>query len=73
MSRVKNIGGSEVHLVVPGFNAVVEPGEIVDVPDFQPAHNPDSEPGDHDYLNIVYDPIHWEPVTDAPATDEAAE
>ena len=65
MSRVKNISGGT--LDVPLLNRSVEDGEIVDVPDFQPASTPD-EP-----LPIVWPSNRWEPVTDTPASTEAAE
>jgi hypothetical protein len=64
MSTVKNISGGP--LDVPLLNRVVEDGEVVDVPDFQPAHS-DEEP-----LPIVWPDNRWEPVTgSAPAAIEA--
>ena len=70
MSKVRNVSGGP--LDVPLLGRVVEDGETVDVPDFQPAHNPDSKPGDPDYLAIVWPPNRWEPVTDKPAAKAAA-
>lgn len=64
MSRVKNISGGE--LDVPLLGRSVSDGEIVEVPDFQPAHNPDSSPGDHDHLPIIWPPDKWQPA-DEPA------
>ena len=61
MSRVRNISG--VALDVPLLNRVVQPDEVVDVPDFQA----DGE------SPIVWPPNRWDPVEDAPATVEAAE
>jgi len=54
MSRVKNISGGP--LDVPLLNRVVEDGETVDVPDFQPAHT-DEEP-----LPILWPANRWAPV-----------
>ena len=65
MSKVRNISGGE--LDVPLLGRPVADGEIVEVPDFQPGHNPDSQPGDPDYLAIVWPENRWEPVTDKPA------
>ena len=71
MSKVKNISGGP--LDVPLLNRTVQDGEIVDVPDFQPAHT------EEDPAPIVWPPNRWEPVTDGtgttviPSADEAAE
>jgi hypothetical protein len=54
MSKVKNISGGP--LDVPLLNRHVEADEVVEVPDFQPAHTED-EP-----LPIVWPPDKWEPV-----------
>jgi hypothetical protein len=63
MSRVKNISGGA--LDVPLLNRTVEDGEIVDVPDFQPAST-DEEP-----LPIIWPGNRWEPVTDTKASKKA--
>lgn len=68
MSKVKNISGGE--LDVPLLGRSVADGEIVEVPDFQPAHNPDSSPGDPDHLAIVWPPDKWEAVSE-PAGNRA--
>jgi hypothetical protein len=68
VSKVKNISGGP--LDVPLLDRVVEDGETVDVPDFQPAHNPESEPGDPDYLAIDWPPNRWEPVPDPAVAPE---
>jgi hypothetical protein len=60
MSRQKNISGGP--LDVPILGRAVDDGEIVDVPDFQPAHNEKSEPGDPDHLPIVWPENRWQPV-----------
>lgn len=65
MSLVKNISGGP--LDVPLLNTVVEDGEVVEVPDFQPAHT------DEDPLPIIWPDNRWEPVEDDPATEVAAE
>lgn len=68
MSRVKNVSGGA--LDVPLLNRTVEDGEVVDVPDFQPASTPE------DPLPIVWPPNRWEPVEDSapePAAEQAAE
>ena len=65
MSKVKNISGGPRY--VPLLDREVADGETADVPDFQPAHNPDSRPGDPDHLPIVWPPTVWEPVPDKPA------
>lgn len=61
MSKVRNVSGGE--LDVPLLGRSVAADEVVEVPDFQPAHNPDSQPGDPDHLPIVWPPDKWEPVT----------
>ena len=74
MSKVKNISGGE--LDVPLLGRSVGDGEVVEVPDFQPAHNPDSEPGDPDHLAIVWPPDKWEPageLADGAADDASTE
>jgi hypothetical protein len=58
MSLKKNISGGP--LDVPLLSRIVEADETVEVPDFQPAHNPDAEPGDPDYLAIVWPPDKWQ-------------
>ena len=72
MSKVRNISGGA--LDVPLLDRQVEADEVVDVPDFQPAHNPvfteadgsqrPSVPGDPDYLAIDWPPDKWEPVAE---------
>jgi hypothetical protein len=58
MSLKKNISGGE--LDVPLLGRLVADGEVVEVPDFQPAHNPDSRPGDPDYLPITWPGNRWQ-------------
>ncbi len=80
MSRVKNVSGGP--LDVPLLDRQVEADEIVDVPDFQPGHNPvfaepdgskrPSEPGDPEYLAIIWPPDKWEPVAEAKVAPEKA-
>ena len=54
MGKYKNISGGPLDLVVPGFEAQVEDGETVDIPDFQP-----------DGVSPIIVPANrWEPVTD---------
>ena len=60
MSKVKNVSGGP--LDVPLLDRRVEDGETVEVPDYQPGHNPASEPGDPDHLAIAWPPDKWEPV-----------
>lgn len=60
MSKQRNKSGGP--LDVPLLGRVVEDGEVADCPDFQPAHNPDSKPGDPDYLAITWPPDKWEEV-----------
>jgi len=69
LSKVKNVSGGPLEVPLLDMR-VVEAGEVVEVPDFQPAHNPGSEPGDPDYLAIVWPPDKWEPVTDPAVTAE---
>ena len=65
MSFVKNISGGP--LDVPLLNRQVEADEVVEVPDYQPAHT------EEDPLPIVWPPDKWLPVkTKAKSTDEAA-
>ncbi len=56
MSKVKNVSGGP--LDVPLLDRVVEDGETVDVPDFQPAHTEENP------LPIVWPPDKWEAVAD---------
>ena len=65
MSLKKNISGGT--LDVPLLDREVADGETVEVPDFQPAHDPDSKPGDPGYLAIVWPPDKWEAVDSKPA------
>lgn len=60
MSKVKNISGGP--LDVPLLGRLVEDGEVVEVPDFQPGHNPDAKEGAADYLPVAWPPGRWEPV-----------
>jgi len=55
MSNVRNISGGP--LDVPLLDRVVEDGEVVEVPDFQPGSTDDNP------LPIVWPPDKWEPVT----------
>jgi hypothetical protein len=50
----------------------VEDGETLEVPDFQPGHNPASKEGDPDYLPIVYPEATWEPVAEPKVKPEKA-
>lgn len=59
MSKVKNVSGGP--LDVPLLDRVVEDGETVDVPDFQPGHSGENP------LPIVWPPNRWEAVADTPA------
>lgn len=65
MSKVKNVSGSARY--VPLLGREVADGETVDVPDFQPAHDPGSKPGDPGYLAITWPAPAWEPVAATPA------
>ena len=64
MSRVRNVSGGA--LDVPLLDRQVEADEIVDVPDFQPAHTAD------DPLPIIWPPDKWEPVAEAKVAPEKA-
>jgi hypothetical protein len=67
VSQVQNISGGP--LDVPLLDRVVEADEVVEVPDFQPAHT------DENPLPIVWPPDKWAPVTKAAKSktaDEAA-
>lgn len=68
MSRKRNKSGGP--LDTPLLDRVVEAGETVEVPDFQPAHNPDSAPGDPDYLAIAWPPDKWEDVPEPKVAPE---
>jgi hypothetical protein len=69
MSKKRNISGGP--LDVPLLDRVVDAGEVAEVPDFQPAHNPKSVPGDPDYLPIIWPPDKWEDVPDPVVAPEA--
>lgn len=60
MSKVRNISGGPRY--VPLLDREVADGEVAEVPDFQPAHNPGSSPGDQDHLPIIWPEATWEPV-----------
>ncbi len=64
MSKVRNISGGP--LDVPLLDRIVEDGETVEVPDFQPAHT------DENPLPIVWPPDKWEPVAEAKAAKGSA-
>lgn len=64
MSKVRN--ATDGPRDVPLLDRVVQPGEVVEVPDFQPAHT-DEHP-----LPIVWPAPTWEPVTDSPLARAAA-
>jgi hypothetical protein len=70
MSLKKNISGGE--LDVPLLGRIVGDGETAEVPDFQPAHDPASKPGDPGYLAIVWPPDKWEPVDSKPVAKASA-
>jgi len=57
MSKVRNISGGPLQVALL-YLRTVEAGEVVDVPDFQPAHT------EEDPLPIVWPPDKWEPVPD---------
>jgi hypothetical protein len=57
MSLKKNISGGT--LDVPLLDREVADGETVEVPDFQPAHDPASQPGDPGYLPIIWPGNRW--------------
>ena len=63
MSKVRNISGGPRY--VPLLDREVADGEIVEVPDFQPAHT------DENPMPIVWPDATWQPVPDAPATTPA--
>jgi hypothetical protein len=65
MSKVKNISGGARY--VPLLDREVADGEIVDVPDFQPGHDPENNP-----LPIVWPEATWQPVTAKDAKAAAA-
>jgi hypothetical protein len=69
MSLKKNISGGD--LDVPLLDRIVADGETAEVPDFQPAHNPDSKPGDPDYLPIAWPENRWADA-DPPKTTKAS-
>ena len=73
MSLRKNISGGT--LDVPLLGRSVAAGETAEVPDFQPAHDPASKPGDPGYLAVTWPPDKWEAVEGKPAkaakTDDA--
>lgn len=56
MSRVKNISGGP--LDVPLLGRMVEDGEVVEVPDFQPGHT------DETPLPVIWPANRWEDVAD---------
>jgi len=73
MSRVKNISGGP--LDVPLLDTVVQAGEVVDVPDYQPGHSPEDRKAALEIaevievMAIVWPPDKWAPVTeDKPKT-----
>ena len=66
MSKQRNISGGPLQVALLDLRTV-EADAVVEVPDFQPAHNPASSPGDPDYLAIVWPPDKWEPVTEKSA------
>lgn len=70
MSKVRNISGGPLEVALLDLR-VVGAGEVVEVPDFQPAHNPGSKPGDPDYLAIVWPPDKWEDVPEPKVAPEA--
>jgi hypothetical protein len=63
MSKVKNISGGPRY--VPLLDREVADGEVVDVPDTQPAHAADNP------LPIVWPESTWEPVTGKPAKTDS--
>lgn len=60
---VKNISGGP--LDVPLLDRVVEDGEVVEVPDFQPAHSEENP------LPIVWPDNRWQPVADKKTSAKA--
>jgi len=62
LSKYTNISGGAVDLVVPGFEAHVEDGETVDIPDFQP-----------DGVSPIIVPLNrWKPVAEPKVAPEKA-
>ena len=57
MSKVRNVSGGPLEVPLLDMR-VVEAGEVVEVPDFQPAHS-DGNP-----LPIVWPGDKWEPVAE---------
>ncbi len=76
MGKYKNTSGGPVQVSFLDLRTV-EADEVVELPDFQAAHNPESKPGDPDYLAIAWPENRWEPVTEpvtgAKASKKAAE
>jgi len=64
VSRVKNVSGGP--LDVPLLDRQVEADEVVDVPDFQPAHTED------DPLPIIWPGDKWETVAEPKALKSKA-
>jgi hypothetical protein len=62
MSKVRNRTDGPRDLIVPGFEAHVEAGETVEVPDFQP----------DGVSPIVYPEATWEPVAEPKVKPEKA-
>src|SRR5262245_22382052 len=56
MAKYKNVSGGPLELRVPGLDAYVEDGGIVDIPEFQP----------DGVSPIIVPENRWEPVTDKP-------
>jgi hypothetical protein len=71
VSKFRNISGGDLQVSFLDLRTV-KADEVVELPDFQPAHNPDSKPGDPDYYAIVWPTDKWQPVSDAPKTGKAA-
>jgi len=69
MSLKMNISGGT--LDVPLLDREVADGEVVEVPDFQPAHDPASQPGDPGYLPIAWPGNRWQDA-DPPKPAKAA-
>jgi hypothetical protein len=69
VSKVRNISGGPLEVALFDGRRV-DADEVVEVPDFQPAHNPDSEPGDPDYLAIIWPGDKWEPVPEPKVAPE---
>lgn len=57
---------------VPLLNRVVAPGEVVEVPDFQPGHDPKAKEGEPGYLPIVWPDAVWQDVPDPSKTAKTA-